>query len=162
MMSIRRKWRSKSPVVLESIDFPTPVVQLAIEPKSKPDQEKLGMAIAKLVQEDPTLKVSTDQETGQTILAGMGELHLEIIVERMRREFGVEANVGKPQVAYRETIRTKAEGEGRFVRQSGVRVNTVIVRFALSHWKKVLDLCSSTALLVEPFPRNTFQQFRRA
>ena len=109
----------KSPVVLESIDFPTPVVQLAIEPKSKPDQEKLGMAIAKLVQEDPTLKVSTDQETGQTILAGMGELHLEIIVERMRREFGVEANVGKPQVAYRETIRTKAEGEGRFVRQSG-------------------------------------------
>ena len=109
----------KSPVVLEAIDFPTPVVQLAIEPKSKPDQEKLGMAIAKLVQEDPTLKVSTDQETGQTILAGMGELHLEIIVERMRREFGVEANVGKPQVAYRETIRNKAEGEGRFVRQSG-------------------------------------------
>ena len=109
----------KNPVVLESIDFPAPVIQLAIEPKSKADQEKLGMAIAKLVQEDPTLRVSSDQETGQTILAGMGELHLEIIVDRMRREFGVEANVGKPQVAYRETIRNKSEGEGRFVRQSG-------------------------------------------
>jgi len=109
----------KHPVILESIDFPAPVIQLAIEPKSKADQEKLGVAIAKLVNEDPTLRVNTDQETGQTILAGMGELHLEIIVDRMRREFGVEANVGKPQVAYRETIRVKAEGEGRHVRQSG-------------------------------------------
>ena len=107
------------PVVLEAIDFPNPVIQLAIEPKSKQDQEKLGVAIAKLVNEDPTLRVNTDPETGQTILAGMGELHLEIIVERMRREFGVEANVGKPQVAYRETIRSKAEGHGRHVRQSG-------------------------------------------
>jgi len=95
------------------------VVQLAIEQKSKADQEKLGVAIAKLVNEDPTLRVNTDQKTGQTILAGMGELHLEIIVDRMRREFGVEANVGKPQVAYRETIRVKADGEGRHVRQSG-------------------------------------------
>jgi elongation factor G len=109
----------RHPVILESIDFPAPVIQLAIEPKSKADQEKLGVAIAKLVNEDPTLRVNTDQETGQTILAGMGELHLEIIVDRMRREFGVEANVGKPQVAYRETIRVKAEGEGRHVRQSG-------------------------------------------
>ena len=109
----------RHPVILESIDFPAPVIQLAIEPKSKADQEKLGVAIAKLVNEDPTLRVNTDQETGQTILAGMGELHLEIIVDRMRREFGVEANVGKPQVAYRETIRIKAEGEGRHVRQSG-------------------------------------------
>jgi len=109
----------KHPVILESIDFPAPVIQLAIEPKSKADQEKLGVAIAKLVNEDPTLRVNTDQETGQTILAGMGELHLEIIVDRMRREFGVEANVGKPQVAYRETIRVKADGEGRHVRQSG-------------------------------------------
>ena len=91
--------------MLESIDFPAPVIQLAIEPKTKADQEKLGMAIAKLAQEDPTLHVSTDPETGQTILAGMGELHLEIIVDRMQREFGVGANVGKPQVAYRETIR---------------------------------------------------------
>ena len=109
------------PVVLESIDFPLPVIQLAIEAKTKDDQNKLGMAIAKLVQEDPTLKVNTDPETGQTILAGMGELHLEIIVERMKREFGVGANVGKPQVAYRETIRKSAEGEGRHVKQSGGR-----------------------------------------
>jgi elongation factor G len=108
-------------VVLESIDFPAPVIQLAIEPKTKQDQEKLGVAINKLVAEDPTLRVATDPETGQTILSGMGELHLEIIVDRMKREFNVEANVGKPQVAYRETIRKAAEGEGRFVRQSGGR-----------------------------------------
>ncbi|MBI4873081.1 MAG: elongation factor G [Acidobacteria bacterium] len=110
-----------APIVLESIEFPMPVIQLAIEPKTKADQEKLGMAIGKLVQEDPTLRVNTDPDTGQTILAGMGELHLEIIVDRMQREFGVGANVGKPQVAYRETIRGKAEAEGRFVRQSGGR-----------------------------------------
>jgi elongation factor G len=109
------------PVVLESIEFPAPVIQVAIEPKTKADQEKLGTAIAKLMQEDPTLKVITDPETGQTILSGMGELHLEIVVDRMLREFGVQANVGKPQVAYRETIRQAAEAEGRFVRQSGGR-----------------------------------------
>ncbi len=109
------------PIVLESIDFPTPVIQLAVEPKTKADQEKLGMAIQKLAQEDPTFRVNTDPETGQTILSGMGELHLEIIVDRMMREFGVGANVGKPQVAYRETIRKKAEAEGRHVRQSGGR-----------------------------------------
>ena len=97
----------KSPVLLESITFPAPVIQLAIEPKTKADQEKLGVAIHKLATEDPTLHVSTDPETGQTILAGMGELHLEIIVDRMQREFNVGANVGKPQVAYRETIRNK-------------------------------------------------------
>ena len=107
------------PIVLESIEFPTPVIQLAIEPKTKADQEKLGLTIGKLIQEDPTLKVNTDLETGQTILAGMGELHLEIIVDRMLREFGVAANVGKPQVAYRETIRAKAQAEGRFIRQTG-------------------------------------------
>ncbi|MDZ7638142.1 MAG: elongation factor G [Bryobacterales bacterium] len=111
----------KAPILLEAIDFPEPVIQLAIEPKTKSDQEKLGVAIGKLTNEDPTLRVNTDQETGQTILAGMGELHLEIIVDRLRREFNVEANVGKPQVAYRETIRNKADGEGRFVRQSGGR-----------------------------------------
>ncbi|MFN9455849.1 MAG: elongation factor G [Acidobacteriota bacterium] len=109
----------KHPVLLERIDFPAPVIQLAIEPKSKADQEKMGLAINKLVNEDPTLRVATDSETGQTILAGMGELHLEIIVDRMRREFGVEANVGKPMVAYRETIRANAAGDGRHVRQSG-------------------------------------------
>ena len=107
------------PVLLESIDFPAPVIQLAIEPKTKTDQEKMGMAIAKLVQEDPTLRVSTDPETNQTILAGMGELHLEIIVDRMKREFGVEAHVGKPQVAYRETIRIKAEHEFTHKKQTG-------------------------------------------
>jgi elongation factor G len=109
----------KSPVILESIDFPAPVIQLAIEPKTKADQEKLGMAIAKLVQEDPTLKVSTDPDTGQTILAGMGELHLEIIVDRMQREFNVGANVGKPQVAYRETIRKMAEADYTHKKQTG-------------------------------------------
>jgi len=109
----------QKPVVLESIEFPTPVIQLAVEPKTKADQEKMGMAIQKLAQEDPTFRVNTDPETGQTILSGMGELHLEIIVDRMMREFGVGANVGKPQVAYRETIRKKAEAEGRHVRQTG-------------------------------------------
>jgi len=107
------------PIVLESIEFPTPVIQLAVEPRTKADQEKLGMAIQKLAQEDPTFRVATDTETGQTILSGMGELHLEIIVDRMMREFGVAANVGKPQVAYRETIRKQAEAEGRWVRQTG-------------------------------------------
>jgi len=107
------------PVVLESIDFPTPVIQLAVEPKTKADQEKMGMAIQKLAQEDPTFRVNTDPETGQTILSGMGELHLEIIVDRMMREFGVVANVVKQQVAYRETIRKHAEAEGRHVKQTG-------------------------------------------
>ncbi len=109
----------KSPILLESIDFPAPVIQLAIEPKTKADQEKLGMAIAKLAQEDPTLKVSTDPDTGQTIIAGMGELHLEIIVDRMQREFGVGANVGKPQVAYRETVRNTAEYDYTHKKQTG-------------------------------------------
>src|SRR5688572_12765590 len=108
-----------APIVLEAIDFPAPVIQLAIEPKTKADQEKLGVAIHKLVNEDPTLKVATDKDTGQTILAGMGELHLEIIVERMKREFNVEANVGKPQVAYRETIRNSAEYEYTHKKQTG-------------------------------------------
>ncbi len=107
------------PILLESIDFPAPVIQLAIEPKTKADQEKLGVAINKLVTEDPTLHVSTDPETGQTILAGMGELHLEIIVDRMQREFNVGANVGKPQVAYRETIRQEAEYDYTHKKQTG-------------------------------------------
>jgi len=109
----------KDPVILENIDFPAPVIQLAVEPKTKADQERLGMAIAKLVQEDPTLHVSTDPDTGQTILAGMGELHLEIIVDRMQREFNVGANVGKPQVAYRETIRNVAEADYTHKKQTG-------------------------------------------
>ncbi len=109
----------KHPILLESIDFPEPVIQLAIEPKTKADQEKLGIAINKLVQEDPTLRVSTDPDTGQTIIAGMGELHLEIIVDRMQREFNVGANVGKPQVAYRETIRQIAEYDYTHKKQTG-------------------------------------------
>ena len=109
------------PVILESMDFPDPVIQVAIEPKTKVDQEKMGIALQKLAQEDPTFKVRSDAETGQTIIAGMGELHLEIIVDRMLREFKVDANVGKPQVAYRETIRKKVNAEGKFIRQSGGR-----------------------------------------
>jgi len=111
----------KDPVVLESIDFPAPVIALAVEPKTKSDQEKLGAGLAKLMQEDPTFRVETDQDTGQTKISGMGELHLEIIVDRLKREFGVEANVGKPQVAYKETIRKEARGDGRYVKQTGGR-----------------------------------------
>jgi elongation factor G len=109
------------PIVLESMDFPIPVIAVAIEPKTKADEEKLGMSLARLALEDPTFKVNVDAETNQTLIHGMGELHLEIIVDRLLREFKVEANVGKPQVAYRETIRQKAEAQGRFVRQTGGR-----------------------------------------
>ncbi len=108
-------------IVLERMDFPDPVISVAVEPKTKPDQEKMGIALGKLAQEDPSFRVHTDEESGQTIISGMGELHLDIIVDRMRREFNVEANVGKPQVAYRETIRKVVEQEGKFVRQSGGR-----------------------------------------
>tara|TARA_R110000772_G_scaffold67053_3_gene149003 strand:+ start:939 stop:3050 length:2112 start_codon:yes stop_codon:yes gene_type:complete len=109
------------PIVLERMEFPEPVISVAVEPKSKPDQEKMGIALGKLAQEDPSFRVKTDPETGQTIISGMGELHLDILVDRMRREFNVEANIGKPQVAYREAIRNKSEIEGKFVRQSGGR-----------------------------------------
>jgi elongation factor G len=111
----------KHPVILESMNFPDPVISIAVEPKTKADQDKLGVALGKLTEEDPTLRAHTDEETGQTILAGMGELHLDIIIDRMRREFNVETNVGKPQVAYRETFRVPARVEGKFVRQSGGR-----------------------------------------
>lgn len=109
------------PIVLEKIQFPEPVIQIAIEPKTKADLDKLGESLSKLSDEDPTFKVSTDHETGQTLIAGMGELHLEILVDRLKREFKVEANVGKPQVAYKETIRKSVQQEGKFVRQSGGR-----------------------------------------
>jgi elongation factor G len=108
-----------NPIVLETIRFPEPVIQLAIEPKTKSDQDKMGIALARLSEEDPTFRVFTDQETGQTIIAGMGELHLEVLVERMRREYKVDANQGKPQVAYRETISQPVDIENRFVRQTG-------------------------------------------
>jgi len=106
-------------ILLEAMDFPEPVIAVAIEPKTKADQEKMGVALGKLAQEDPTFKIHTDPDTNQTIIAGMGELHLEIIVDRMMREFNVGANVGKPQVAYKETIRRKAEGEGKHIKQTG-------------------------------------------
>lgn len=111
----------KYPVILESMQFPEPVINVAIEPKSKGDQDKMGLALSKLAEEDPTFRTYTDDETGQTIIAGMGELHLDVLVDRMKREFKVEANIGAPQVAYRETIRKAAECEGKFVRQSGGR-----------------------------------------
>jgi elongation factor G len=111
----------KKPIVLESMDFPEPVISLAIEPRTKADQEKLGTGLGKLMAEDPTFRVNTDQQTGQTIIRGMGELHLEIIVDRLKREFNVEASVGKPQVAYKETLTRQADGEGRYVRQTGGR-----------------------------------------
>src|SRR5580704_6290857 len=128
------------PIALESIDFPAPVLQLAVEPKTKADQEKMGMAIAKLAQEDPTFRVNTDPETGQTILSGMGELHLEIIVDRMMREFGVAANVGKPQVAYRETIRQLAENDYTHKKQTGGSGQYARVK-----------------LRIEPFPGGEFE-----
>ena len=109
------------PVLLESIEFPAPVISVAVEPKTKADQEKMGIALARLAQEDPTFKVNTDPDSGQTIISGMGELHLEIIIDRMMREYKVEANVGKPQVAYRETIRKPSQAEGKFIRQTGGR-----------------------------------------
>jgi elongation factor G len=111
----------KHPIALENITFAVPVISVAVEPKTKADQEKMGMALSKLAQEDPTFKVHTDPDSGQTIISGMGELHLEIIVDRMMREYKVEANVGKPQVAYRETIRRKSEAEGKYIRQTGGR-----------------------------------------
>ena len=110
---------SSKPIVLERMDFPEPVISVAVEPKSKPDQEKMSMALGKLAQEDPSFRVTSDEESGQTIISGMGELHLDVLVDRMRREFSVEANIGKPQVSYRETIKETVEVEGKFVRQSG-------------------------------------------
>ena len=111
----------KSPIILESMEIPEPVISVAIEPKTKADQDKMGIALVKLSEEDPTFRMHTDADTGQTIIEGMGELHLEIIVDRLLREFKVDANVGRPQVAYRETIKGKAKAEGKFVRQSGGR-----------------------------------------
>ena len=116
------------PVILESMEFPEPVIDIAIEPKDKANSEKMGIALAKLAEEDPTFKTYTNQETGQTVIAGMGELHLDIIVDRLKREFKVECTVGKPQVSYKETIRNKVKVEGKFIRQSGGRIWTLLVR----------------------------------
>lgn len=135
----------QSVITLERMDFPDPVIAVAVEPKTKQDQEKMGIALGKLAQEDPSFRVHTDEETGQTIIEGMGELHLEIIVDRLKREFFVEANVGKPQVAYRETLKTMVEQEGKFIRQSGGRGQYGHV------WIKI-----------EPLPRGTGYEFVNA
>ncbi|MCK5319839.1 elongation factor G, partial [Candidatus Parcubacteria bacterium] len=111
----------KRKILLESITFPEPVIKIAVEPKTKADQEKMGIALVKLAEEDPTFRIETDEETNQTLISGMGELHLDIIIDRMKREFKVEANVGKPQVSYRETIRKPADAEGKYIKQSGGR-----------------------------------------
>jgi len=123
------------PIILESMEFPEPVIQLALEPKTKADQEKMGLALAKLAEEDPTFRTYTDQETGQTIIAGMGELHLDIIVDRLKREFKVESNVGAPQVSYRETIKLPGKGEGKYIKQSGGRgsYGHVVIEFEPNH-----------------------------
>jgi elongation factor G len=121
----------KNIITLERMEFPEPVIAQAVEPKTKVDQEKMGMALNRLAQEDPSFRVRTDEESGQTIISGMGELHLEIIVDRMKREFGVEASVGKPQVAYRETFRKSLESEGKFIKQSGGRGQYGHVRLKL-------------------------------
>ena len=137
------------PIELNRIVFPEPVISLRIEPKTKADQEKMGMALNRLSQEDPTFKVTTDQETGETIISGMGELHLEIIVDRMKREFTVEANVGKPQVAYRETITGNADAEGKYIKQSGGRGNYGHVKI------KVRSMKELTKEELEKLPKNT-------
>src|SRR3989339_192800 len=136
-------------IILDRIVFPEPVISLRIEPKTKADQEKMGMALNRLAQEDPTFKVSTDQETGETIIAGMGELHLEIIVDRMKREFTVDANVGKPQVAYRETITGTSDAEGKYIKQSGGRGNYVHVKIKI----KPMEMLTKEDL--EDLPKNT-------
>ncbi|MBP6856115.1 MAG: elongation factor G [Candidatus Pacebacteria bacterium] len=138
-----------NPVELNRIVFPEPVISLRVEPKTKADQEKMGMALNRLAQEDPTFRVSTDQETGETIIAGMGELHLEIIVDRMKREFSVETNVGKPQVAYRETITGNAEVEGKYIKQSGGRGNYGHVRIRV----KPMDMTMSKED-IDDLPKN--------
>jgi elongation factor G len=122
----------EAPIVLERMEFPEPVISVAVEPKSKADQEKMGIALGKLAQEDPSFRVKTDEETGQTIISGMGELHLDVLVDRMRREFKVEANIGKPQVAYREKIKSSVEANHKFAKQSGGRgqYGHVVVEFS--------------------------------
>jgi elongation factor G len=140
----------EKPVELNRIVFPEPVISLRVEPKTKADQEKMGMALNRLAQEDPTFRVSTDQETGETIIAGMGELHLEIIVDRMKREFAVETNVGKPQVAYRETITSEASAEGKYIKQSGGRGNYGHVKIKI----KPMDM-TLTKEDIEDLPKNT-------
>ena len=147
----------KHPIILESMEFPEPVIRVAIEPKTKAGQEKMGIALAKLAEEDPTFKTYTDEETGQTIIAGMGELHLEIIVDRLLREFKVEANVGAPQVAYKETIRKSVRcGHASMPASPAVRASMVTSRSMSSPMSPARAMSSSTASSAAPFPRSIF------
>ncbi len=150
-----------APVLLESIRFPTPVIAVAIEPKSKADQDRLTLSLAKLTEEDPTFKVKVDEETGQTVISGMGELHLEIIVDRLMREFRVEANVGKPQVSYRETISRQAKAEGNTSARPVGGANTVMFGFQSSLWSAVVGLCSRTRSSLVPYRVSTSLLSRR-
>ena len=136
------------------MEFPDPVIRVAIEPKTKAGQEKMGLALVKLAEEDPTFKTYTDEETGQTIIAGMGELHLEIIVDRLLREFKVEANVGAPQVAYKETIKKPVEQDTKYARQSAVRASTVTSASPWSPTSPARATSSSTRSLAASFPRS--------
>ena len=146
----------KNPVILESMEFPEPVIQLAIEPKTKAGQEKMGIALAKLAEEDPTFRTWTSEETGQTIIAGMGELHLEIIVDRLLREFKVEANVGAPQVSYKETIRKNANVDYKYAKQSGGKGQYGHVKINIEPNESGKGMSLSTMLSAALFLRNTF------
>src|SRR3712207_3204698 len=145
-----------APIVLEKMEFPEPVISVAVEPKTKADQEKMGIALSKLAEEDPTFRVRTDEETGQTIISGMGELHLEIIVDRMKREFKVESNVGQPQVAYRETITKAVDQEVKYAKQSGGRGQYGHVRL---QWNQIPEKNLSLSIKLQEglFLRNTIR-----
>ncbi|SNC94703.1 elongation factor G [Streptococcus pneumoniae] len=151
----------KAKIILESINVPEPVIQLMVEPKSKADQDKMGIALQKLAEEDPTFRVETNVETGETVISGMGELHLDVLVDRMRREFKVEANVGAPQVSYRETFRASTQARGFFKRQSGGKVNSVMCGLNLLQTKKVKDSNSKTQSSVVWFLVNLSQRLKK-
>ncbi len=145
------------PIILERMEFPEPVISVAVEPRTQADQEKMGVALGKLAQEDPSFRVRTDEESGQTIISGMGELHLDILVDRMKREFGVEANIGKPQVAYREAIRNKCSIEGKFVPHSGARGQYGHVWIRFEHCDESEEkLVLLNEVSVRAVPRDTF------
>ena len=143
-------------ITLERMEFPEPVISVAIEPRTQADQEKMSIALGKLAKEDPSFRVRTDEESAQTIIAGMGELHLDIIIDRMKREFGVDANVGAPQVAYRETIRKTVEAEGKFVRQSGGRGQYGHVWLRLEPMPSGSGYAFENATIGGTVPKNTF------
>jgi elongation factor G len=152
----------KSPVVLERMEFPEPVIEVAVEPKTKGDQEKMGVALARLASEDPSFRVTSDVESGQTVIKGMGELHLEILVDRMRREFKVDANVGAPQVAYRETITRQTEVDYTHTNRPAAPGNSPASSSGLSRFRQDQALSSRARWLAVPFQKNTFPAFKKA